>query len=147
MNTKQRNKPVMKKFVQALAAELRRLRVKSVVITYDGCGDEGQIETPEIKCEKGAQVKETELIRVPKLVQGRHDRNYDYLYTLGEPEFRKLGEVLDEFAETMIEVSGYAGWENGNGACGDLTIDAKAGTAKLKHNWRVEEYETEEDSL
>lgn len=148
-DTKRKNKAVGKKFVEALALEMQRLGIEEITINYGGSGDEGQVEDADYSMKKGMKaVSEAELIRVPTLKQGKADANYDHLYELGEPKFEKLGEVIDNFAYSFLEMMGYGqSWGDGDGCTGTITITASPAGAKVNHGWYVQETEESEESV
>ena len=61
--------------------------------------------------------------------------------TITLPE--KLSERLLEIAEALLP----GGWEIGEGACGELTLNLTDRLFIREHNWRVTQYEHEEEEI
>ncbi|WP_417850270.1 DUF6878 family protein [Thalassoglobus sp.] len=94
--------------------QLADLGVDKVVISYDGYGDSGTVESPIAYC--------------------------------GEDSFDlsdELKEVLTDTADANLP----CGWEINDGAFGELTLDVQARKLTREHNWRVTEYQTEEEDI
>lgn len=152
MTTKAKNKLAVKEFMKAFVPEMKRLGLETIIIEYNGGGDEGQIEDWNFSFRKGATKVDSktlneELVRVPQFVQGKHDSSYNYAYTVGEPKFIKLGDAIDSFAYEFLDMMGYGGWGEGNGSNGTITLNSTTGKVNLVHNWVVEEHETEEEFI
>jgi len=56
---------------------------------------------------------------------------------------RRLNDLLLETAESLLP----GGWENNEGACGEIVLNIKERRLTREHNWRVTEYEHEEEEL
>ena len=112
----------------AVKAELIRLLVAinatRVVIAYDGCGDNGQIESVEAYDALG---KELPLDAPP------------FELTNGTPEttgrYASLREALDDYAWDLLAVY-HDGFEDGDGAFGEITIDVGKALVTIDHNAR-----------
>ncbi len=55
----------------------------------------------------------------------------------------KLNELLLETAEALLP----GGWEINDGACGEFVLNIKDRKFLREHNWRVTEYEHEEEEI
>ena len=55
----------------------------------------------------------------------------------------KLNERLLEIAEAYLP----GGWENGEGACGEIVLNILERRFTREHNWRVTEYEHDEEEI
>lgn len=59
-------------------------------------------------------------------------------------------ELSDELKETLTDTADAnlpCGWEINDGAFGELTLDVQARKLTREHNWRVTEYQTEEEDI
>jgi hypothetical protein len=102
----------------AILAILRPLAIATVVISYDGYADSGQIEDIVALDASGAVLN---------------------LRSLRTPSDSGLSDALDEFAWTII-THYHAHFEDNEGGFGDFTIDVAAGTILLEHQQRFTEY-------
>ena len=101
-----------------LAARLKEIGVASVEVQYDGCGDSGQIETPICRDAQGDVVK----------LAGRTPVTADQLC---------------DFFYDLIQVR-HSGWENNDGAFGELHWDLATDALRHTHNDCFTDYETTE---
>jgi len=110
----------------ALLAALAAAGVTHVVVSFDGGGDEGQIENVEAKA---ADVP----VNVPVGDVGIAVPAWDQ----PEPEFRMM-PIADAIEQIAWDCLGTrcSGWENGDGAYGDITFDVAAGSIVLDFNGR-----------
>lgn len=109
----------------ALCAALKQHGVVRAVITYDGYGDEGQIESVSTFDDAGE-------VTVPVT----DCQSWDVPWR-GEPVERivTLSTALENFGYEML-ARHQPGWENGDGAFGECTIDVAAKRAELDHSVR-----------
>jgi hypothetical protein len=109
----------------------RAYDIATITITYDGAGDEGQIDRvslagPHADGEAAPEIAMPHVQCTSWTVPYRGD----------------VSEIETSF-ESAIEDLGYefiaqyhSGWENGEGAFGELVIDVVAGKATLEHSTR-----------
>lgn len=101
-----------------LAGKLKSIGVASVQVEYDGCGDSGQIE--DVVC-LDAESKPVALTgKTPVTIDQLSDLFYD-----------------------LIEAR-HPGWENNDGACGELAWVLETDTLTHTHNDRFTGYYTAE---
>lgn len=109
----------------------------SVVVTFDGCGDDGQIE--DITALREETV--VELGPIPVMICGKGS-------SLNEPKerFDPLPEAIETLCYELLEQE-YEGWENSDGvldgAFGEFRFDVNKRVIELDFNQRhiaVEEY-------
>lgn len=121
----------------ALAEELIDLKAKLfdsleasgivlVTVTFDGCGDSGQIEDIAAFDEHG-QV-DLKGITLPAL-DGQPTDVPDA--AVADP----IADAIETLAYDLLE-SEHGGWENNDGAYGEFTFDVVSRTIALEHNQR-----------
>lgn len=103
-----------------------------VSIDYDGEGDEGQVHTIT------AFAADNTIVELPQVDCERHQTHFCGQVSV---DIARLSDVLDTFAYEALAMF-HQGWENGNGACGKITIDVASQAASLDHNARYVEYDT-----
>jgi hypothetical protein len=105
--------------------------IARVVVAYDGGGDEGQVQDTTAWNAAG------ETVALPAIDCARHVLYFDGSV---RSDVVALEEALDSFAVTVL-CTQWAGWEDGEGACGELEILVAGGHATLTHNSRFVDYE------
>ena len=125
---KPRNKTVL---FDALAAA----GVTHVVVSFDGYGDSGQIESIEAKAGDN-------IVNLPGVQIEIHRAHWG----MSEPEclVLTLSDAVHQLAYDCLEEK-HAGWENNEGAFGEFTFDVAARTATLDFNWRFIDSEHSQD--
>lgn len=110
--------------------------IVSVVVTFDGCGDSGQIESIDTRDVAGdvSLPNVTVDIGSPSYADDSVDRQ-----TL------PLADAIENMTYDLLN-STHGGWENNDGAYGEFTFDVAARVIPLEHNDRyvaVESYSHE----
>jgi hypothetical protein len=110
----------------ALFDALAAAGVTHVVVSFDGYGDSGQIENIEVKAGDAIVAMpagEAEIARVA--------------WDQAEPE-RSLVCIADAIERLVYDVleETHSGWEDNDGAYGDLTFDVAERTVTLDYNER-----------
>lgn len=118
----------------ALFGALATAGIAIVVVTFDGCGDSGQIEAIEARDahgDAGLPDAQIEIANAP--------------WEGTEPERRTLPlrEAIEEMAYRFLEQT-HGGWEDNEGAYGEFTFDVAARTITLDYNERFIETENHE---
>lgn len=115
----------------SLFAALRQAAITSVVVTFDGEGDSGQIESIDAK----AGDLEAELPVLSVDIAVLH-------FSAKEPErlSQPLSDAIETLAYAYLEQS-HGGWENNAGAFGEFVFDVATGTITLDYNERFEDSE------
>ena len=110
----------------AILAALAAAGVTHVIVSFDGGGDEGQIENVEAKA---ADVH----VNIPVGDVGIAVPVWDQ----PEPELRvmPIADAVEHIAWDCLGTTCF-GWENGDGAYGDITFDVAAGSIVLDFNGR-----------
>jgi hypothetical protein len=105
--------------------------VVRVTIDYDGGGDEGQVHAIAFFTADNHEVDP------PAVNCDRCVTNFHGQITVDQA---LVEDALDNFAYEALAVF-HNGWENGEGACGEISIDTVHQSATLDHNVRVVELE------
>lgn len=110
--------------------------VVSIVVTFDGYGDNGQIESIDARDAHGE-------VALPEGAIELASPTYDG----AEVERRTLPvrDAIEQLAYDLLEEL-YAGWENNDGAYGEFAFDVAGRTITLDYNGRytaVESYSHE----
>ena len=89
-------------------------RIQRIEIRYDGCGDEGNIDSIEFFSAGNEPV------------------------TLEGPRADELRSALDKYCDEVLP----GGWEDNDGACGTISLDWSTGKVLIEHQDRYTAYET-----
>jgi hypothetical protein len=100
--------------------------VTHIVVSFDGCGDSGQIENIEAKASDAIVPVPQVKIQRARAVWGQAEPE-DSLVTVAEA----IEELVYDFLEDT-----HSGWENEDGAYGEFTFDVAARTITLDYNER-----------
>jgi hypothetical protein len=112
----------------AILDSLASVGVATLIVTFDGYGDSGQIETITATGPDGEMVLPE--IGISYATPGD--------LTSDDPVNRRqvpLTDVIETLCYDLLR-STHAGWENNDGAFGDFTFDVAARTISLDHNDR-----------
>jgi hypothetical protein len=105
--------------------------VTTVVVSFDGYGDSGQIEGVEARAGD-------DILQLP-------DRSIEFAHAdwnANEPQDRSVS--LQEGVEALawdVLTSTHGGWENNDGGFGEVVFDVKAGEIRLDFNLRFSDSE------
>ena len=101
--------------------------IARIVVSFDGCGDSGQIESIEARNAAGGVV---ELPAMPMLVTFP-------IWGHAVPEMRSmpLAEAIEHLAYDALSET-HGGWENDDGAYGEFVFDVAERTITLDYNER-----------
>ena len=121
----------------AIFSPLTAAGIALVKIEYDGGGDEGQVH------EVSAFTADGKPANLPSVECDQHQLNFDGSVTVDTVD---LSDALTNLAESAIEAL-YDGWENGEGAFGEVVIDVANGTVSLEHSARFVSYDTAQHTL
>lgn len=111
--------------------------IARVVIGYDGEGDEGQTNDISAYAADGTPAD------LPTVDAERHLLHHDGTVS---SDIVALADALDSFAEEAL-CALHRGWEDGNGACGELELLVESRTVTLTHNSRFIDYDTDVTEL
>lgn len=98
-----------------------------VTVSFDGCGDSGQIE--EITACDGTGVVELPYVGLPTSVT-------DPAAAPGDDKPESVSDVIETLAYDLLE-SEHGGWENNEGAYGEFRFDVAERKITLECNIRI----------
>lgn len=110
----------------ALLDALASAGITHVVVTFDGYGDSGQIENVDVRAGDHDIAMPDARIEIARVVWGE-----------SEPERSTvtLATAVESLAYDVLERT-HGGWENNDGAYGDITFDVAERTITLDYNER-----------
>ena len=111
----------------ALFDALAAAGVGTVVVTFDGSSDEGQIESVAAFDTENGEVE------LPAGQVEQHEASFDTLAT--STVLRTLHEVIETMGYNLLSQT-HDGWENGEGAYGDFTFSLAERSVTLEYNER-----------
>ena len=115
----------------AILAALAAAAITSVVVTFDGSGDSGQIESVEARTRDAqAELPTTDVTIGSPLWDGSGV----------ETRTLPLREAIEQLAYDLLEDT-HDGWEINEGAFGEFTFDVAEGSIRLDYNERIESSE------
>lgn len=115
-----------------MLADLAMCSVAVAVVEYDGSGDDGSLTGTSFF----GTVDEYAKFRDP--TRGRGAETVEL-----SDEVR---EMIEDYAWDLLEAY-YSGWENNEGATGEIIFDVNEGTVTIHHGVRVESIEYEDDTI
>jgi hypothetical protein len=111
----------------ALFAALAAVGIHTAVVTFDGCGDSGQIEAVT-----GFAADNTEISLPDEHVEFRETAFADTTISMSVKTVR---EIIEDMVYDLLEET-HAGWEDGDGAYGEFTFSVPDQTITLAYNER-----------
>ena len=116
----------------ALFDTLAAAQVNTVIVTFDGYGDEGQIESIDASGDAGP-------VALPDVAIEIVASTRDGLEL--EDRAMPVAEAIEEIAYRLLR-DAHPGWENNDGAYGEFTFNVAERTITLDHNSRYTEVNT-----
>jgi hypothetical protein len=110
----------------ALFDPLTAAGVTTVVVSFDGYGDEGQIQNVEVKAGEQIVAMPVEHIELASVVWDK---------TAPECSTISITDAIEHFVYLLLEKT-YCGWQDGDSAYGAFTFDVAARTITLDYNER-----------
>ena len=110
----------------ALFDALADANITSVVVTFDGYGDSGQIENIEAKAHDEIVPLPIATIEIARPVWGSNDIDRQSL---------SIHDAIEALVYSFLGQT-HDGWENSDGAYGDFTFDVVVRTITLDYNER-----------
>ena len=111
----------------AVFAALAGAGIVTVIVTFDGYGDSGQIESIDARSAAADIPLPDETISIVAIVWGR-----------SEPETRIMSvrEAIEHLVYDALSET-HGGWENNEGAYGEFVFDVPALEIRLDYNERI----------
>jgi hypothetical protein len=129
---------------------LAKTKVSSIEVTFDGCGDSGQIESVDYTDANGKGIDEAYLNKT--LVKGSEKTSYHQwdekkkMLVKTEAKEGNVREIVEEICYDKLGAS-HGGWELNEGSYGTFFFDVAARKVSLEYNERIEEVRTSEESF
>jgi hypothetical protein len=113
---------------QALLAALAEVGIAALVVSFDGYGDSGQIESVDVRRADGSEMSLSDAVTV-RLQAAVWDVEETKDHVL------PLGEAVEWFVYDLLGGL-YGGWEINDGSFGTVTVDVAGKTITLDMNTR-----------
>lgn len=110
----------------ALFDALRAAGIGKVVVSFDGYGDSGQIESLEAMAGDEVVALPSDAVDIGITIWGQAE---------GEMRSMSLREAIEQLCYNCLEET-HSGWENSDGAYGDFLFDVVERTITLDYNER-----------
>jgi hypothetical protein len=129
---------------------LAQTKVSSIEVSFEGCGDSGQIESVDYTDANGKGIDEAYLDKV--IVKGSAKTSYhkwdEKTKKLVKTEATEgnVREIIEEICYDKLGAS-HGGWEINEGSYGTFYFDVSTRKVSLEYNERIEEVRTSEESF
>ena len=129
---------------------LAQTKVSSIEVSFEGCGDSGQIESVDYTDANGKGIDEAYLDKV--IVKGSAKTSYhkwdEKTKKLVKTEATEgnVREIIEEICYDKLGAS-HGGWEINEGSYGTFYFDVSTRKVRLEYNERIEEVRTSEESF
>jgi len=129
---------------------LAQTKVSTIEVSFEGCGDSGQIEAVDYTDSKGKGIDEAYLDKV--IVKGSAKTSYHKWdekkkeMVLTEAREGNIREIIEEICYDKLGAS-HGGWEINEGSYGTFYFDVSTRKVRLEYNERIEEVRTSEESF
>jgi hypothetical protein len=129
---------------------LAQTKVSSIEVSFEGCGDSGQIESVDYTDANGKGIDEAYLNKT--IVKGsattaymQYDEKTKQLVD-GKSKEGTIREIIEEICYDKLGAS-HGGWELNEGSYGTFYFDVATRKVRLEYNERIEEVRTSEESF
>jgi hypothetical protein len=124
---------------------LQETRVATIEVTFDGCGDSGQIESITYEDHREKEVSEPKLV-VKGSFTGKHHEWNDEKKTFVEVggSEGKVREIVEQVCYDKLAAS-HGGWEINEGSYGTFLFDVLNRQIELDFNERIEEVRSSQE--
>jgi len=129
---------------------LAQTKVSFIEVSFEGCGDSGQIEAIDYTDANGKGIDEAYLNKV--IVKGsattaymQYDKKTKLLVD-GKSKEGTVREIIEEICYDKLGAS-HGGWEINEGSYGTFYFDVSTRKVRLEYNERIEEVRTSEESF
>ena len=129
---------------------LAKTKVSSIEVSFEGCGDSGQIEAVDYTDANGKGIDEAYLNKT--IVKGSEKTSYhkwdEKTKKLVKTEATEgnVREIIEEICYDKLGAS-HGGWELNEGSYGTFYFDVSTRKVRLEYNERIEEVRTSEESF
>ena len=129
---------------------LAKTKVSSIEVSFEGCGDSGQIEAVDYTDANGKGIDEAYLNKT--IVKGSEKTSYhkwdEKTKKLVKTEATEgnVREIIEEICYDKLGAS-HGGWEINEGSYGTFYFDVSTRKVRLEYNERIEEVRTSEESF
>jgi len=129
---------------------LAQTKVFFIEVSFEGCGDSGQIESVDYTDANGKGIDEAYLDKV--IVKGSAKTSYhkwdEKTKKLVKTEATegKVREIIEEICYDKLGAS-HGGWEINEGSYGTFYFDVYTRKVRIEYNERIEEVRTSEESF
>ena len=129
---------------------LAQTKVSSIEVSFEGCGDSGQIESVDYTDANGKGIDEAYLDKV--IVKGSAKTSYhkwdEKTKKLVKTEATEgnVREIIEEICYDKLGAS-HGGWEINEGSYGTFHFDVAGRKVNLEYNERIEEVRTSEENF
>jgi hypothetical protein len=129
---------------------LAQTKVSSIEVSFEGCGDSGQIESVDYTDANGKGIDEAYLDKI--IVKGSAKTSYhkwdEKTKKLVKTEAKEgnIREIIEEICYDKLGAS-HGGWEINEGSYGTFHFDVSTRKVRLEYNERIEEVRTSEESF
>jgi hypothetical protein len=126
---------------------LQETRVASIEVTFDGCGDSGQIESVVYEDHRGKEVSEPKLVVKGSFTGKTHewDDKKKTFVEVGGGE-GKVRDIVEQVCYDKLQAS-HGGWEINEGSYGTFHFDVLNRKVNLEYNERIEEVRSSEETF
>jgi hypothetical protein len=129
---------------------LAQTKVSSIEVSFEGCGDSGQIESVDYADANGKGIDEAYLNKI--IVKGSEKTSYHQWdektkkLVLTKAREGNVREIVEEICYDKLGAS-HGGWELNEGSYGTFVFDVPTRKVSLQYNERIEEVRTSEESF
>jgi hypothetical protein len=129
---------------------LAQTKVSSIEVSFEGCGDSGQIESVDYTDANSKGIDEAYLDKI--IVKGSAKTSYhkwdEKTKKLVKTEAKEgnIREIIEEVCYDKLGAS-HGGWEINEGSYGTFHFDVAGRKVTLEYNERIEEVRTSEESF
>jgi hypothetical protein len=126
---------------------LQETRVASIEVTFDGCGDSGQIESVTYEDHRGKELSEPKLVVKGSFTGKTHewDDKKKTFVEVGGGE-GKVRDIVEQVCYDKLQAS-HGGWEINEGSYGTFHFDVLNRKVNLEYNERIEEVRSSEETF
>lgn len=129
----------------AILRAMKAHGIPKLQVTYSGAGDSGCVEGVDALDVGKENVPNLDAIKVPMATVSSRFADGQWIDEVKRKRV-SLREAAETFAYDWLEAK-HPGWENNDGADGEIVFDREDGKVFLTHNSHYTETDTEEEEL